>query len=266
MASTEDFSNFLRKTLPDMGYSWRRFERRNIRRRVLRRMDLLGIREMDRYALLLAADPGEKALFESFLRITITRFFRNAPLWSEVRRLLLEKAAESGEQGPVAWSAGCAGGEEPFSLAMLLLDLEEAGHPVQTWRVMATDADPSVLRRATENSRYAWGSVCEVPPEILRRWFQTADGAWILDPSVTNRVTFLRHDLLREKPPWRCSLVLLRNSVLTYNTEQVQRRVLEGVRSCLEKTGILVTGRTEMIPDGWGWEKVAEMVYRKKQS
>lgn len=263
--SNDQFREFLREVLPSMGYSWRRFERRNIRRRVRSRMESLQIHEMARYARLVIADAGERAVLDSLLRLTITRFFRNSWLWSELAELISEAAVrlESGETLNI-WSAGCAGGEEPFSLAMLMDDLARSGILKRSWTILATDTDRASLERA-HTGTYRWGSVREVPRHLLHRWFSEDDGVWSLSGEVRDLVTFREHDILTMEPPGRFHLVFLRNSVLTYNVEEVQRRALESVRSCLVTPGYLIIGRTEKMPEGVGFEEVEKCIYRKRE-
>jgi chemotaxis methyl-accepting protein methylase len=260
--NSDQFRILIKEVLPPLGYQWRRFDRRNTQRKIRRRMESLGIHDAQKYADLLADDPREKALFESLLRITITRFYRNAWLWSDLaeRLLRIKSDPEGGEQTFSLWSAGCAGGEEAFSAAMLLDDLARAGHLRLPWSVLGTNTDPPSLERAA-SAQYNWGSVREVPDRIRRIWFTEENGQWILNRKLRNLVTILRHDLVREDPPGLFHAVLLRNTVLTYNTEEVQREVLEKIRSCFLQPAILVIGRTERVPDGAGFEEISKCIY-----
>ncbi|UCG38293.1 MAG: hypothetical protein JSV00_08880 [bacterium] len=259
----DTFRAFLRDTLPPMGYQWRRFERRNIRRKIQRRMESVGIHEADRYAALLAVDPEERRRFQSLLSVTITRFYRNAWLWSVLAGILPAAAREAGGAFHV-WCAGCAGGEEPFSVAMLMDDLARRGLAPFPWTVLGTDSDLPSLARAAGTS-YNWGSVREVPERILERWFREEEGLWTMDPAIRALVRIEEHDLLREDPPGTFSMVFLRNCVLTYNTEAVQRMVLEKLRGCMQPPGLLVIGRTERLPAGTGFGEVGRCIYRKEE-
>jgi chemotaxis protein methyltransferase CheR len=259
--NSADFTAFLKTVLPDMGFNWRRFDRRNIRRKVRRRMESVGIHEALKYAVLINSDPAERAVLDALLRVTITRFFRNAWLWEEMGPLL-SRNLSGADRGLAAWSAGCAGGEEAFSLAMLLDNLAGEGLIGENWTVLGSEMDPSSLERARE-ATYKWGTVKEVPSDLLERWFTQAGDEWRLNDQVRKMVAIFPHDLVKEEPPGRFDLVLLRNSVLTYNTESVQREVLERIRGCLDPPGLLVIGRTEKLPVGVGYEKISKCVYRK---
>ena len=197
---SDEFRTFLKAVLPGMGFNWRRFERRNIRRKVRLRMEAVGIREADKYGELVASDPDERAILGTLLRVTITRFFRNGWLWEELARQITHYAL--GDDRFAVWSAGCAGGEEPFSMAMILDDLaEERGRSLE-WGVTGSDVDPPSLERA-RNASYQWGAVREVPPKLLERWFRRDGDEWYLDERVRQRVTIGSHDILKEEPPGR---------------------------------------------------------------
>jgi chemotaxis protein methyltransferase CheR len=223
-------------------------------------MEAVGIHEADKYGELVANDPDERAILGTLLRVTITRFFRNGWLWEELARQISLNI--QGEDRFAVWSAGCAGGEEPFSMAMLLDDLSGEGDANLNWEVTGSDVDPPSLERA-RNASYQWGAVREVPPKLLERWFRRDSGQWYLDEKIRQMVTIVPHDIIRKEPPGRFNVVLLRNSVLTYNTELVQREVLERIRECLYPPGLLVIGRTEKLPEGAGFEEIGKCIYQK---
>jgi len=261
--NSSDFEKFLQTVLPAMGYRWRRFDRRNIRRRVRTRMESLRIFELEKYAQRVTRDAAERAMLDSLLRLTITRFFRNSWLWSDLGSLVPEIVGLlDGDKSLGIWSAGCGGGEEPFSMAMLLEDLNRSGYVRHPWTILGTDTDTHSLKRATE-AAYRWGSVREIPRHLLDRWFREDDGLWTLAEEVRNFVSVRQHDLLTMEPPGQFHMVLLRNSILTYNTDEVQRRVLGRIHECLTTPGYLVIGRTENMPEDVGFEEVSRCVYRK---
>jgi chemotaxis methyl-accepting protein methylase len=222
-------------------------------------MESIGIHEADKYGELIASDPAERAIFITLLRVTITRFYRNGWLWDELARQITHYAP--GYDRFMVWSAGCAGGEETFSMAMLLEDLAEIGGTSLNWTVTGSDVDPPSLERA-RNASYQWGAVREVPPKLLERWFSRDSDEWYLDDKVRRMVTILPHDIINEEPPGRFNVVLLRNSVLTYNQELVRREVLERIRGCLDPPGLLVIGRTEKLPEGDDFTEVSRCIYK----
>ena len=261
--NSSDFAQFLQAVLPAMGYRWGRFDRRNIRRRVCSRMESLRIYEWGKYAQLVNRDAAERAALDSLLKLTITRFFRNSWLWTDLGSLI-PAAAGCLREGETfrTWSAGCAGGEETFSMVMLLDELGRSGRLEHPWAILGTDTDTPSLKRSRE-AAYRWGTVREVPRHLLDRWFREDEGLWSLAEEVRSLAEFHQHDLLTMDPPGQFQLILLRNSILTYNTDEVQRNVLARIRECLEEPGYLVIGRTEKLPEGTDFEEVSKCIYKK---
>ena len=245
-----------------MGYQWRRFDRRNMRRRLRSRMESLNIHEAEKYANLVFSDRMERQVLDSMLRLTITRFFRNAWLWTELGALITQ-TGENLVTGDLLriWSVGCAGGEEPFSLVMLLDELEKSGRLDQPWSILGTDTDPASLNR-TQAAPYKWGSVREIPAHLLDRWFTEKDGLWTLDQEIREFVAFKHHDIGSMEPTGRFHLVFLRNSILTYNTEEIQRKILDRIHHCLLEPGYLVIGRTEKLPDGSQFKEASRCILK----
>jgi chemotaxis methyl-accepting protein methylase len=228
-------------------------------------MESLRIYELEKYANLIIQDEAEQATLDSLLRLTITRFFRNAWLWSDLASVIPEVEGCLGNDETLRiWSAGCAGGEEPFSMAMLLDDLGRSGHVNHPWVILGTDTDAPSLKRARETT-YKWGSVREVPRHLLDLWFREDDGLWTLAEEVRNFVEVRHHDLLNLDPPGQFHIVLLRNSILTYNTDEVQLKVLERLHECLLTPGYLIIGRTERVPEGAGFEEISKCIFRSIQ-
>jgi chemotaxis methyl-accepting protein methylase len=259
-----DLEHLLKAILPSMGYQWRRLNRRNVRRKLRRRMEELRIYDVDKYIELLQSDMQEMEILDSLLRVTITRFFRNQTVWMDLERLLISYLENTKDGFIAAWSAGCAGGEESFTLAMLMMDLTDSALESR-WSILGTDSDLASIERSRGTS-YMWGSVREVPMELLERWFSKTDDYWRLNETVLDSVRFEINDILRDPTPDPFNLVLLRNSILTYNTVEVQRTVLEKVWKCLIPPGLIVIGRKESIPEGTGFERVKGCIYRKTQA
>ena len=257
----EGFERLIREILPDMGYVYKPMNRKNIRRKVARRMEEKGIHEWDAYLDLLKKDGAERAAFEQILRVTITRFFRNAVMWEELGRLAARIwAVQPADRIISAWSAGCAGGEEAYSLAMLFEQLTSDGKLSQDWEILGTDSDTNSLKRASRMT-YRWGSVREIPDQLRERWFTEKDNSWVLDPSAGQNITFRQHDILNDPPPDNFNIILLRNNILTYNTESIQRRLLSDLRKCMEPKGLLIIGRKETVPEDAGFEMLSDSIY-----
>ena len=238
-----DFETFLDEALPPLGLAPAALLRRNIRRRVVRRMESRGVHDFRSYLSLLRGEPGEWEFLRSLLTVTISRFFRNRRVFETVASHVLAPLAAKGN--PVcAWSAGCASGEEAFTLRILW---EEIPGRKPDLSIVATDIDEECLKRAGEGL-YPASSIREVPGEIAERYFRGEGGRYRLREAVVRSVTFLRHDLLCELPPGDFDLVLCRNAAFTYFAVPRRIAITCAIAAAVPPGGFLVLGRTEKLP------------------
>lgn len=239
------FESFLTEALPMLGLSPSGCRRRVIRRRIVRRMEQLGFHEFDAYLRHLRSTPEECELLRPLLTVTISRFYRNRRTFDALGDRVLPLLASGGETVR-AWSAGCASGEEAYTLRIVW---EERGLDPARLRVTATDIDGPSLARARA-ARYDPSSLREVPPEIAARHFRREQGKFRVSDPLRAGVTFFRHDLQREDPPGAFDLVLCRNTAFTYFDLPDRLRAAGRIASALSPGGFLVIGRTEALPGG----------------
>ena len=238
-----DFETFLAEALPFFGLSPPALRRRNIRRRVMKQMESQGIHDFRAYLSFLRRDLSEREALRPLLTVTISRFFRNRRVFDTLSRQVLPPLAAKGQ--PIrAWSAGCASGEEAFTLRILW---EELPGPKPSLFLLATDVDESCLARAREG-RYPESSLREVPRSTEERYFRREGEGYRLPEVVVRSVEFRKHDLLRNFPPGNFDLVLCRNTAFTYFDVPRRAAVTEAIASVLPPRGILVIGRTEKLP------------------
>jgi chemotaxis protein methyltransferase CheR len=238
-----EFETFLAEALPFFGLSSHALRRRNIRRRIMKRMESQGIHDFRTYLSLLRRAPAEREALRPLLAVTISRFFRNRQVFETLSRQVLPSLAATGR--PVrSWSAGCASGEEAFTLRILW---EELPGPKPSLFLLATDVDESCIARAREG-RYPGSSLREVPRSTAERYFRREEGGYRLLEDVVRSVEFRKHDLLRIFPPGNFDLVLCRNTAFTYFDVPRRAAVTEAIASVLSPEGILVIGRTEKLP------------------
>jgi chemotaxis protein methyltransferase CheR len=227
---------FLQWALPRLRLRWAGFRkvRRQVCRRIVGRQAQLGV-GVAAYRARLEADPAEWPVLERLCRVTISRFWRDRGLFEALRDEVLNAL------GPdvVAWSAGCASGEEAYSL---VLAADEAGVRL---RVLATDVDPVLLERARRAS-YPESSLRELPSDLRLHAFE----AGRLRPEYRARVEFVRHDVRTGSPDGPFDLVLCRNLVFTYFDEELQREVGGRLTPALRPGGALVVGAHETLPQG----------------
>jgi chemotaxis protein methyltransferase CheR len=222
---------FLQWALPRIGRRWAGYRkvRRQVCRRVRRRAAELGLDSLAAYRDHLERHPDEWAVLDGLTNVTISRFCRDRGVFEFMR-------AEVLRPGMRVWSAGCASGEEPYTLALLCDGLE----------LLATDVDPALLRRA-EAGRYPPSALRELPAAVREVAFN-ADG--VLDPRVRRRVRFMRHDVRDAPPSGPFDLVLCRNLAFTYFDDAGQRATLRRIASVTAPGGALVIGAHEELPTG----------------
>lgn len=196
--------------------------------------------------------------FIDVLGINVTEFLRNRHLFERLEELLGEMTA-AGHAPRKVWSAGCAVGCEPYTLAMVLGRLDPAG----AWEILATDIDSEALAAARAGV-YQAHHLRSLRPEEVARWFRRVEEGWQLDERLARRVVFARHDLLRDSYPTGQDVILCRN-VTIYFEADVKTRVMEKMALALAPGGLLFLGGSEGIFDtrALGLEMVSPFFYRR---
>jgi chemotaxis protein methyltransferase CheR len=228
---------FLQWALPRLRLRWQGFRkvRRQVCRRVSRRIAELGLNEADAYRAFLEGNPQEWNVLAGLCRITISRFWRDRALFEALRDEVLPELGAS----VFAWSAGCASGEEPYSLVLAAAEARVEIH------VIATDVDPVLLERA-RRACYPESSLRDLPADLRARAFE--DGG--LRPEYHKPVDFLRHDVRDGAPGGPFDLALCRNLVFTYFADELQREVGRRLAGSLRAGGALVVGAHEDLSEG----------------
>lgn len=244
-----DCVRFLRWALPRLGFRWPGFRRvrRQVCRRIAKRLRELGVADLDAYRELLATEPAEWERLAPLCRVTISRFFRDRGLYRALGEEVLPALAAAGGSGELSlWSAGCGAGEEPYSLALLAGRTPElAGVGL---RILGTDVDPVQLERA-RRAVYPGSSLRDLPAGWREAAFTRAgEDLWRLDPGWRRGVELALQDLRHEAPEGRFAAILCRNLAFTYFAEPLQRRVLERLRARLVSGGALIVGGHERLP------------------
>jgi len=221
------------------------YKDRCLRRRLAVRMRACRVSTLTEYAEVLAGSPVETARLLEAITINVTQFFRNPEVWERLESLL--RPLVRARRGAVrAWTAGCASGEEPASLALLLdlLRREELGAAALGATVAATDIDaPSLVRAAA--GRYPASAVRgahRACATLLREGEEV-----VLPAAIREQMLVARHDLLREAPPSPPYDLILCRNVIIYFSREAQERLFDQFAEALLPGGLLVLGRVETI-------------------
>ncbi len=215
-----------------------------VTRRLQRRMLAVGARDLAAYREHLRDHPDEEEQLVRGLLIKVTQFFRDPEAFDYLRERvlpgLMTRARERGEPLRL-WSAGCATGEEAYSLAILTLELD----PELPLRIFATDVDTPSIEFARRGV-YPAAALAHLEPAVRDRYFTGTDGECDVRESVRDRIVFGEHDLSARAPFPQIDMVLCRN-VLMYFTTDLQRRVLQSLAFSLRPGGCLVLGSAENV-------------------
>lgn len=244
---------FLQWALPRMDMRWTGYRRvrRQVCKRVSRRMKELGLETAEQYQQLLAHEEGEWQLLDAACRITISRFYRDKHVFDILGRNVLPQIAMRADKESRAvrcWCAGCASGEEVYTLAILWDNLVAPAFPSVEFQIIGTDADPVMIERANK-ACFSPGSIKEVPVEWHAAAFEKWNGQYCVAAKYRKRVTILNQDIREEMPDGPFDLILCRNVVLTYFSRSMQAAIFDGIVVRLAVGGYLVIGAHEALPD-----------------
>lgn len=237
MLTRDQCTALLQWALPRLGLRWPGFRkvRRQVCRRIGRRLGELGLADAAAYRSYLDEHADEWAHLDRLCRITISRFWRDRAVFEALQDVVLPDLGSTVR----CWSAGCASGEEAYSL---VLAAPRAGVTVE---VLATDVDPLLLERARKGC-YPESSLRDLPAHVRDGAFE--DGC--LKREHRAPVSFRLHDVRTDPPSGPFDLVLCRNLAFTYFAEESQRVVAGHLHTALRPGGVLIVGRHEMPPDG----------------
>ena len=227
------------------GHDFRQYKRATVLRRIERRMQVRAVHSLPEYVALLEADAGEHKLLLNDLLIGVTNFFRDREAFETVERDIIPALFRDRKPSDEvrAWVAGCATGEEAYSLAMLLADQAALQSQPPGYQVFASDIDEHAIAIARAGL-YPTSIVTDVAPARLRQHFTRDENRYQIRKAVRDRILFAVHNLLRDPPFSRIDLISCRN-LLIYLNRDIQQRVLETFHFALKPGGYLFLGSSE---------------------
>jgi len=224
--------------------------RRQVCKRLKRRISDLQLTDFAAYRTRLEADPSEWQILDQACHITISRFFRDRGVFEAVRKCVLADIAARAKRErreARAWSAGCASGEEAYTVK-ILWDLEVARScPGVSLSITATDVDKTMLARARKGC-FEPSSLRELPPHLVRQAFDRVGRALCVRQQHREGIDFLFQDLRLEAPNLLFDLIFCRYVSFTYFAVPLQYQVLGRIVERLLPNGYLVIGTHERLP------------------
>ena len=252
------------------GVSCGAYKEKCLRRRIAVRMRARDVHTFDDYARLLDGDPREYDLLLDALTVNVTKFYRNADTWDALLEGYLPELWRRHHGALRAWSAGCASGEEPYTIALVLAETARRiglppGVSIAGCRVDATDVDRLSLER-TRAAEFPETSFTEMPPPLARRYF--SDEASRRPVDELRRIVHVgRQDLTRDPPPAAPYHLIVCRNVVIYFDRPTQERLFDAFTSALVPGGILVLGKVETLfgpaKDRLVLENPRQRIYRR---
>jgi two-component system CheB/CheR fusion protein len=243
----QDFEDLLEHIRDSRGFDFTGYKRPSLMRRVNKRMDAVGMESYAAYLDYLQVDPDEfKTLFD-YILINVTGFFRDAQIWDYLIQDVGPALVESRKpDDPIrAWSAGCASGEEAYSVAMVLAEALGEDAFKERVKIYATDVDEAALTEARA-ATYTAKQTEPIPPDLRRKYFEEVPGGHSFRKDLRRSVIFGRHDLVQDAPISHIDLLVCRNTLMYLNAE-TQGRVMEHLHFALAEGGYLLLGKAELL-------------------
>jgi len=229
------------------GFDFTGYKSSSLRRRLTRRMQLQQIDSFGDYLDYLEVHPEEFSQLFNTILINVTAFFRDTNAWEFLAHEIIPRSIHNKAPGePIrVWSAGCASGEEPYSMAILLAEALGWEEFRQRVKIYATDVDEDALTQARQ-AVYTARAVNGLPAELCHKYFDRVGSQYAFRPDLRRCVIFGRHDLIQDAPIPRLDFVLCRNALMYFNAE-VQARILARFHFALNDLGFLFLGKAEML-------------------
>ena len=224
--------------------------RKEVQKRIVRHMQELRCPTMKDYLERIETGGAAEREARRLMDVSISRFFRDGPLWQTLEAEILPSLIAEHPGGLRVWSAGCALGQEAYSLRILWALLAEKTTSMPPLELWATDVNPDYLERAIEGICPA-GALARVPAEARARFFRPAGRAsFRVAEELRQGIRWQVHDLTADPPPSRdVHIVFLRNNLLTYYRKEIVEAALPAIVDSLVPGGVLVIGRKEHLPD-----------------
>jgi chemotaxis protein methyltransferase CheR len=240
-----------RRLLHYLGLSWTGYRkvRKGVKRRISRHMLGLNCSDMAGYLHELDRNAEARDECKRLMTVSISRFFRDRRLWDLLHEEILPGLIEENPGTISVWSAGCASGEEAYSLKILYNELESSTEPLPALEITATDMNPVYLNRARVG-RYPASSLKEVPEKLRTRSFHPEkNGAeFRLKEALKSGISWRVYDLLSGPHERRFQIIFLRNNILTYYRDETKKVALKDALTSLCTGGFLIIGSHEKLP------------------
>src|SRR5215467_8104613 len=247
MEAEVDFDELLLMLKETRGFDFTGYKRSTLQRRIRRRMAMVDVASFSEYRDYLELQPDEFGMLFDSMLINVTSFFRDPLAWQSLReKVLPELLSAKTSKSPIrVWSAGCATGEEAYTLAMVLTEALGPDQFRERVKIYATDLDEEALHQARTGS-YDLRALADVPEHLRDIYFETTGTKRAFRRDLRRQVIFGRNDLTRDAPISRVDLLVARNTLMYFNAE-AQANVIRRFHFALSYPGYLFLGKAEML-------------------
>ncbi|MCC7206463.1 MAG: PAS domain S-box protein [Anaerolineae bacterium] len=228
------------------GFDFTGYKRTSLTRRIQRRMQVVGTETYTDYLDYLEVHPDEFGhLFDAIL-INVTNFFRDSIPWEYLSSEIIPQIIAAKKDDTIRiWDAGCASGEEAFTIAILMAEALGPEKFRDRVKIYASDVDEGALLQA-RSANYTLRDVATVPPDYVDKYFEQFEQRLTFRKDLRRTIIFGRHDLIQDAPISRVDLLICRNVLMYFNAD-TQSKILAKFHFALNETGYLMLGKAEML-------------------
>lgn len=265
----QEFLVLQKRVFQERGLDLSQYREKCLKRRINLRLRATGANTYPEYLAVLRREPSEYDRLFDVLTINVTNFFRDKAVYRVIKETVIPELVSSKERQKKKliriWSAGCASGEEPYSMAILFHQV--LGKRIGNYliSIYATDIDKKVLEKA-KRAEYEDDNVSKVDENILSRYFNH-DLKYSLKEEIKQMVKFRHDDLISGKPLTHLDIIICRN-VFIYFTKGLQAKLIDKYYEGLNQDGYLIIGMTESLPGEsarlFRPVSIRERIYKKK--
>jgi chemotaxis protein methyltransferase CheR len=251
------YEGFKEKVLKLTGIDLSSYKERQMKRRIDSLISRNNYDDYDTYYKALTKNSSLYDEFINYLTINVSEFYRNPAQWEVLEKEIVPNLIKFNDV-PKIWSAACSTGEEPYSLAMMMSRFVS----LDRLKILATDIDNGAISKAKEGM-YSSKSLENLPKDFAGKFFTRIGESYKINDKLKNCIEFKHHNLLLDKYPVRCDLIVCRN-VMIYFTEEAKTLMYNNFRESLNANGVLFVGSTEQIilPHRYKLEPIKTFFYR----
>ncbi|MDX1993659.1 MAG: CheR family methyltransferase [bacterium] len=241
------FEMLLTQIKRERGFDFSGYKYPSLMRRINKRMQTLNIDDYERYGDYLQVHQDEYAhLFDTVL-INVTGFFRDTTAWDYIAEDIVPQivSAKAAQEPIRIWSAGCASGQEAYTIAIILAEALGTEGFRERVKIYASDVDEDTLSQARQ-ATYALKDLNGMNPAYIEKYFERSDNRATFRKDLRRAIIFGRHDLMQDAPISRIDLLICRNTLMYFNGES-QSKILSRFHFALNEKGFLFLGKAEML-------------------